>query len=387
MAKCKTQKTLRPEETTQGVTPYEPGKTPVTVLVVAEDARVRGAIRDALRSEAVSCLVLTNLAHAETALGEDVFDLAIVSDEFAGGQSSASFVQRRIAAEPDQHFVMVSERPTLEKAMAAFEIGVLDFIDTACEEVGEATDRLAGRLHRSLARSYRDRQRERRVEKLQKACKKLNTARREVTQQLDSLCNDMVTAYQELAEQMNQVTLASEFQAMIRPELDIESCLRTVLEFLLNISGPTNAAVYLPSNGLDYSLGAYVNYDLPKDTLDVLLDHLADVIPCRVEDEDAVLEYVDNEALNRFLGDDAAWIEDSHVVTFACRSEDECLAVVVLFRDQSNRFDSELIPKLRTIAPIFGKQLAQIIHIHHRASPNHEWHGFDYEDDTGGMAA
>ena len=74
---------------------------------------------------------------------------------------------------------------------------------------------------------------------------------------------------------MTMVTLASEFNSLIRQELDLESLLRVSVEFILGKSGPTNAAVFLPAASGDYSLGAYVNYDCPKDSAEVLMDQLA----------------------------------------------------------------------------------------------------------------
>ncbi|MCK4873479.1 MAG: response regulator [Phycisphaerales bacterium] len=365
---------------------YIPGKTPVRVLLVADDPHMMRSLGDALVGEEIDCTQAGTSGEAREQLAAESFDLTVLAYDLAGGDGGVTLAREIADSTPHVKTVLASTHPTMQQALNAFEAGAIDLITGPFDDITRR-EALVGRLHRALERSFTEQQRERRVQRLKRVCKKLNTARREVTQQLDSLCNDMVTAYQELAEQMNQVTLASEFQALLRPELEIESCLRTVLEFILDLGGSTNAAVFLPSNDLDFSLGAYVNYDLPRDTLDVLLDHLADVIPCRMQDETDVLEFQDNDALARWLGDDAAWIEDSHVITFSCTHDGECLAVVVLFRDQSYPFEHELLAKMNTIAPIFGKQLAQIIHVHHRASPDHEWYGFDYDDDIGGMAA
>ena len=61
-------------------------------------------------------------------------------------------------------------------------------------------------------------------------------------------------AYRDLNDRMNDVALATEFGSLIRRELDIESLLRTVLEFVLTKSGPTNAAIFLPASSGDFSL-------------------------------------------------------------------------------------------------------------------------------------
>ena len=51
-----------------------------------------------------------------------------------------------------------------------------------------------------------------------------------------------------------------------------------MLEFTLSKIGSTNAAIFLPTSSGDYSLGAYVNYDIPRDGIEIMLDQLADVL-------------------------------------------------------------------------------------------------------------
>lgn len=187
---------------------------------------------------------------------------------------------------------------------------------------------------------------------------------------------------------MNQVSIASEFRGLIKSELDIEQLLRTTLEFVLARSGPTNAAVFLPTTSGDFSLGAYVNYDCPKDTCDVLLDHLANVVAPRFENLPGVTHITDEATLQQHIGDDALWLVGSHVVAFPCVHQDECLAIVMLFRDQKTGFSQTLIEQLHTIGQLFAAQLARVIHIHHRHLPKDKWgmigdppaHNDDYDD-------
>src|SRR6185436_11876429 len=110
--------------------------------------------------------------------------------------------------------------------------------------------------------------------------------------------------------QVLELSIASEFNGLIRQELDVESLLRTALEFILAKTGPTNAAVFLPATSGDFSLGAYVNYDCPKDTADVLLDHLAVVIAPRMEHQAELKSLATPEELAAFLGDDAHWLAE-----------------------------------------------------------------------------
>lgn len=203
---------------------------------------------------------------------------------------------------------------------------------------------------------------------------------------------DLVQAYEEFALHMNQLTTANEYGALIRSELDIESLLRATLEFLLGRSGPTNAAVFLPTTTGDFSLGAYVNYDCPRETVDILLDHMANVIAPRFEDLRRVVHLSDAATLDRYIGTDADWLGESAVMAVACRAERETLAIILLFRDRHIPFTMGLSEQLQTVADLFGRQLSKVIHIHHRHLPKHKWgllgdHDADTGDDYGDLAA
>lgn len=386
MAKRRSAKS-RQDQNIPSIDALQPGgdKQDLTLVLLSDNAAVTNAVAAALSHRDVTLVSADSIAEVGEAVTRHRADLAMIDVRLLD-QGAQTIVQNLVSA-ASCPIALISETPNLEQALGAFQLGAIDFLVGPFAGEGFSPAGFQQRLERCLRRSLSGHVQEQRLRKLKHVCRDLNSARREMTQQLDSLCNDMVSAYHGLAQQMTQVTLASEFQAMVRQELDIESCLRSVLEFILSVSGPTNAAVFLPSNQLDFSLGAYVNYDLPRDSLDVLLDHLADVIPGRVHDDMRVLEHASNEALRAWLGDDAAWIEDSHLITFTCRHEEECLAVVVLFRDQTHPFASELTEKMATIAPIFGGQLARIIRVHNRIGDDHDWHGFDSDDDAGDLAA
>lgn len=184
---------------------------------------------------------------------------------------------------------------------------------------------------------------------------------------------DLLHAYLEHAERMSNVTTASEFKGLIRGELDIEQLLRTTLEFVLARSGPTNAAVFLPTTSGDYSLGAYVNYDCPKDTCDVLLDHLANAVAPRFENVGGLVHITEQEGMDKFIGDDAEWLSGSTVAAFPCISDGECLAIVMLFRDKRSPYQMPLLDQLKTVGELFAAQLARVIHIHHRHLPKDKW--------------
>lgn len=185
--------------------------------------------------------------------------------------------------------------------------------------------------------------------------------------------------------------LINEFATQIRAELDVESLLRQGLEFVLRHVGPTNGAIFLPSTTGDFSLGAYVNYTCPKETAEVLLDHLANVAAPRLESGGAPVLLTDRQAVRGTLGEGLDWLEDGHVMGIPCRDGPDCLAVVLLFRERTAPFTAADMALLTGLARVFAAQLARVVRIHHRHLPRDKWGALgdpmDSGDDQGGMAA
>ncbi len=242
------------------------------------------------------------------------------------------------------------------------------------------------RMVNAVERSQRVRRRDARMDRLKKLCSKLNNARQEVSGQIGGLCTDLTQAYQDLTQQFGDVKITSELETLLRQELDIESLLRTLLEFTLSKVGPTNAAVFMPTSAGDYSVGAYVNYDIAKETAEIMLDQLADAIPESVENAEGVRAMSGKSELNEILGTSAYWVENSTMLTLSCQQDNECLAVLALFRDRSRSFTQDDVRMLEIIGELFGKQLARVIQTHHRHLPKDQWglsgdYGYDDPSD------
>jgi ActR/RegA family two-component response regulator len=344
--------------------------------------RLASRLVDGECGSVAECGLAESAKAAVKAAADTRYDLAIIRAELPDGSGLA--LAREFAASSGPLSIIMTEKPSLEEAVEAMRSGVLDIV--SCSAAG---DELVTVMRGAFERARRGREREARIERLQRVCKRLNQARHEVTRQVSSLCGDMVNAYQGLSDQVLQISIASEFNSLIRQELDVESLLRTTLEYVLAKAGPTNAAVFLPSTSGDYSLGAYVNYDCPKDTADLLLDRLAGIVAPRMERQAGLKVLSTREDLGEFFGEDAHWLAESRVITFACHHDDECLSVVCLFRDRRHAFPDSLVPTLRIVADLFGKQLARVIHVHHRHLPKDQWGGFgaDEGDDDIDLAA
>lgn len=169
------------------------------------------------------------------------------------------------------------------------------------------------------------------------------------------------------------VTVRAEFGVLARLELDVESLLRTTLEYVLHKIGPTNAAVFLPTASDDFTLGAYVNYDCPKDCVDLLLDHVGATVAPAIETDPAMRVHRGDDALDELMGEHAAWLTGCEAVTFAAQHDGEMLAAVALFRDDRDPFESQMVRRLAVIGEVLGEQLARIVRVHHRHIPKDHW--------------
>ncbi len=333
----------------------------VRVLLVDTDPSLTDLLKQCAPSgESVQLVYARSLTEARAQLTEKSVDLAIINPALPDGNgldlADELNKSRRITST-----IIIGDEPSVESAMKAIRAGALDFIVKPFDD-SDATER----IKKVFAKQRKGRDQAQRVRRLRRLCKKLNQARADVSKQVDILCNDLVTAYQELAGQMQQVVQATEFGAVIRDELDLEHLLRKTLEHLVEKAGPTNAAVFLPSSMDEYTLGGYVNYDCTPDSADMLLQHLADVAAPKVAQHDDIMHVTDNQSLSHLLGGDAVFLIDSHMLAFACRSENESLAVVALFRDGSDPFDQALLDTAEAIGPLLGDALARVIRIHHR---------------------
>lgn len=332
--------------------------------------RLVGLLRD--RVEVVS--VARTLGDARKSLGKGLHDLALIDTRLGGGRG-LDLAENVAHANPAMVSAMLGDHAGVDEALRAMRAGATDLIEVTLGE-----PEMLARIEAACERAHRVRQREARVARLKRLCHQLNNARKEVSGHVGELCNDLVDAYRELSGQLEDVSVTTELSAMLRQELDIESLLRTLLEYVLGKIGSTNAAIFLPSTSGEFSLGAYVNYDCPRDAAEVLMDQLADTLAPRFEEQGTVLALSGSVELEHHLGESAHWLEESAMLVVACREHDECLAVLSLFRDKRSAFAESDVKLLQIIADQFAGQLARVIRVHHRHLPKDEWGGFETDD-------
>lgn len=341
------------------------------VLIVSSDTFWRARLGSAIRDRAIGLEVVSSARAAREwmrCVSEskcDATSLLVIDMDLPdakGDDLAHESKQQGFAA------MLACQTPSLDDAVVAMRVGASDLL-TRTTPMRDLTRRIESALDRAVMA----RRQEQRIVRLKRICRRLRNAREQVARQVDSLCTDLVHAYQELAEQMNQVSTASEFGSLIRQELDLEALLRSTLEFILSKTGPTNAAVFLPATSGDFSLGAYVNYDCPKETIDILLDHMANSVAPRLEAMETIEHLTEQSQVDKYMAGDAAWIGESHMIAFACRHEGECLAIFLLFRDHKMPYADGVVTQLKAVRDLFAQQLAKVIKIHHRHIPKEKW--------------
>ena len=341
------------------------------VMCIEPDAAGRDQIRRLLDGLPVSLVVVESVEAARTSLATDACDVLILD---AAVRGAFDLARERSAALGNGSTIFLSTRPTVALTVRAMRCGAMDVLRKPLDP-----DELLARLDAAVQRSARMRKEDRRIERLERMCRRLATEMEQA-----GAAGSREPAFEDREDEtsvpLGCVAPDQVYGASVRNELDVENVLRVTLEWILGQTGPTNAAVYLPTGHDDYSLGAYVNYDLPKDASDFLLDHLADVLPARFERMDGVHHITTEREMTRHLGDAATMLNDPNAVIFPCIHRGECLAVVALFRGMRSPFAEASVEGLRTMRPVFAAQLARVIRIHNRHK-DEQWLGFDV--DTG----
>ncbi|HVZ93719.1 MAG TPA: response regulator [Phycisphaerales bacterium] len=333
------------------------GKNRTSVLIVDSAPRSRETARRAIENAGKKCVSVASLAEARSALQRHNFDVVVVGTALRDGHGLELVRELKATGSLTSAIVVgQGDEQGVEDIVEAMRHGAVDFLHQPYE-----SDDLASRVV---------------------------DAARAVERTRSRLEADGPATAGRIGPKKKAREKAT-FEQRIRKELDVESLLRRTLEHILDTAGPTNAAVFLPTGSNDYSLGAYVNCDIPKDVVDVLLDHLADVLAPNLEDRTEIVRPTDETDLAAMLGEDATWLAGSEMVAFSCTHQGECLAIVALFRDRSRPFPRDLDGALETARVAFAAQMARIIRIHHRHKPQDERPGFETGDwdDIGGLAA
>jgi hypothetical protein len=341
-----------------------PGDPRAQVLVVCLDPARRPSLEALLGPHVATLSAVADLPPPEAC---GCFD-AVLADL---ATLSAADPTRAIVP-PGTALIAIGDERAAADVMVALRSGALDILDPS-----QPAEAVAGRIDRAcdLARSRAGSARadRRRVADLRRCAMELDRTRTELDRQMGRICAELSAPEGSLSRRVRDVAMASELNTLLRQELEMEGLLRTTLEFAARRIGSSNAAIFLSEPSGEFGLGAYVNYDCPRDTAEDLLEEMAGSLAPRLSMRDGIVLLSTADEVRSVVGTRCAWLDDSAVCALTCRPEGECVGVVVFFRDGRQGFSEADQAAVRVIGALFGRQLARVVRTNSRHKPADAW--------------
>ena len=323
------------------------------ILVVDDEPDMIELFRDLLGAD-VSCQVHTaaSMREARRLMKKHPIDL-MVADVCLPDGSGMDLLEELRLTRPAAGAMFMTGKPNVDHTVFALRHGVLDYLPKpftatqACEQVKSA-----------LRRQRTNALNERRLGRLKHVLREMNKSRRTVSKKVDLLCNDLIGAYGEVAQQMLTVRTQENFRRTIEQAVDLEQLLCHAMDWLLKEAGYSNIAVWLSDDGGAFELGAYMKYTLvgTQKVTTTLRDALVQSTV-----RDGFLHLSSSEMTQMLTPVERKLLPDQTVISASCAYLGESLAVVSLFRDGKTPFRDEDANMLREIAGIFATQLATVV--------------------------
>lgn len=323
------------------------------VLVVDDEPTLFEMISDTVGRE-VNCRLVSarDLGEARRILETQRIELVVADVHLPDGDGMSLLPLLR-EKHPEASAIVITGDPTIERAISAIRAGALDFVPKPFD-ITHLTDR----VRKALVRQAHAARREKRLDRLRDAVRRLNEARKVVSRKVDLLCNDLVTAYGELSKQFDGVRTQEGFRRHIEKAGDLEQMLCHTMDWLLRELGYSNIAIWLAAESDDFQLGAYMKYTVAGDRK--LTEALRNgLVPMTLRK--GMVHFGPDEAEDLLTPQEFTLLEGQSVMSVNCTYLAESLAVVTLFRDDDRPFTDEDADILRGISTVFGSLLAGIV--------------------------
>jgi DNA-binding response OmpR family regulator len=331
------------------------------ILVVDADPATGELVRQGGRTRVGSVRLARSVDEASLEMKSRPADVVVVNLQI-NDNAGLELLRKLRKAHPAAETIAMSRLQRTELCVDALRAGATDMLigTITPEDIRKSLDSIAARradAQRLTARNTR----------LRLVCKRLNKARHEISQQVDLLCNDLVRAYQEMAQQLNHAQVTTEYAAMLADELEVEGILRRTMEWILKKLGPINAAVYLPDADRKFALGAYLNLDTEADA--ALISSIGQTIVSSAESAGRAIALASDEQLTEHYSNDAALMHGRTWLASSCFSKRECLAVLVIFRRQNEPIDAHLQALVEAVCPLLGEKIEEALDLYNRMNP------------------
>jgi response regulator of citrate/malate metabolism len=310
----------------------------------------------------------TSIDQATAAMQTKPADVMLVNIQIndpTGANSGVGLIRTLRAKYPHTEMIAVSRVRRSEVCIDAWRAGAADMLiaPLPAADVERSFSGIAERRAHVEKLTKRN-------GRLRQVCKQLNRARHEISQQVDLLCNDLVKAYQEMAQQLNTTQLAADYCQAIADEIEVEGLLRKTMEWILKKVGPINAAVYLPDSDRRFALGAYLNLDTEADA--ALISDVGETLVKQADTVRTVVAIDSDKHLEDLFGHSAARLKARSWLAVGCVAGRECLGVIVVFRNQGQTIDASVRAVIEVMAPILGEKMQEALGLYNRMNPFEE---------------
>jgi response regulator of citrate/malate metabolism len=339
---------------------------PARILLVDDEPALLELVEDmAHRSFPCTVLRAANVRQARHILETQPIDLMIADVLLPDGDGTSLLETMRLH-QPSASAVIMTGSPSVDRAVDAMRHGAVDFLPKPFDY-----EQIAQRLRLALNRQAKEARREKRLDRLKVAVRKLGQARRVISKKVDLLCTDLVTAYGELSKQLDGVRHQEGFRKYIAEAHDLEQLLCHAMDWLMRQVGYSNVAIWLAAEDGDFQLGAYMKYTVAGERL--LTDALKRVI-LPTTFRDGLLHTRLQNLASRFTPQELNLLASHDLLAVNCTYLGESLATIIFFRDARTPFTGEDQILLRSISPIFAIALASMVR-----GQSHEEHSDDDE--------
>jgi response regulator of citrate/malate metabolism len=323
------------------------------ILVVDDEPMLVELIGDVVGG-GMACQVISakTIGEARKLLATEPIELLVADVNLPDGDGTSLLATLR-QKQPHASAIVITGAPSVDRAIMALRDGALDFLPKPF-----TAKTLQERVTRALAQQAILAKKEKRLDRLRVAVKRLNEARRVVSKKVDLLCNDLITAYGELSKQLDGVRTQESFRKLLAEAKDLEQLLCHAMDWMLRQLGYSNVAVWLASEESEFQLGAYMKYTTAGSP--ALTEAMRNGIVPMINRE-GFLHLSADEAKKVLTGEELKHMAGQTILGTACTYLGESLASVILFRDAASPFTDEDAAALKAISPLFATALASCV--------------------------
>lgn len=322
------------------------------ILLVDDEPQMLEAITDIV-SRQIKCRITTATTRAQAlkVIRNEPVELLIADIRLPDGDG-LSLLKSLRQSQPLARAIIITGEPSVQCAVEALREGAVDFIakpfsaDELVNHVASAVDRQA-----KLARE------EARLDRLRDTVKRLNAARKVVSKKVDLLCNDLISAYGDLARQMDSVRTQEAFRKYIDQTHDLEQLLCHAMDWALRQFGYSNIAIWLAADDNQYQLGAYMKYTIPGD-IDLAQAMQTGCLPVVLRE--GAIHWSAEDVQQRMSEQELDYLADQTVMGVNCTYLGEPLGAMIIFRQGDKPFKQEDYELLKLISPILATALASV---------------------------